>query len=85
MFGLFQSTPQYAGKGQPAVSASGGGFLGGLFSLSTTPQYAKAPSMIASSSPVDTYDPTSGCDAMAFQPSCSVPLPIAIVVQRPEQ
>lgn len=84
MFGLFQSTPQYAGKGQPGVSASGGGFLGGLFSLSATPQY-QAPSAIASNSPVDTYDPTSGCDAMALQPSCSVPLPIAIVVQRPEQ
>ena len=85
MFGLFQSTPQYAGKGQPAMSASGGGFLGGLFALSTTPQYASAPSAIASSSPVDSYDPANGCDAMALQPSCSVPLPIAIVVQRPEQ
>jgi hypothetical protein len=92
MFGLFQDTPQYAGKGRPSMTTSTGGlfgFLGGLFGGSTTPTYAKAPDSSsgasASTAPTQAMDPGVGCDAMIAEPACTVPLPIAIVVQRPEQ
>lgn len=47
MFGLFQSTPQYAGDAQPAANSSDGclGFLSGVFGLFAfpgTPTYATA-------------------------------------------
>jgi hypothetical protein len=91
MFGLFQDTPHYAGKGQPSTNASTGGalgFLGGLFAFSSTPTYAKAPDpssgASASSAPAQAMDPGALCDAVIAEPACSVPLPIAIVVQRPE-
>lgn len=87
MFGLFQNTPQYQGQGKARTSTAGSaGFLGGLFGLSTTPTYAKAPDLSTSAGmPAQAIDLGAGYDAVIAQPACSVPLPIAIVVQRPEQ
>ena len=87
MFGLFPSAPQYQGQGNARVSTGDGfGFLGGLFALSNTPTYAKAPiQSTGAGMPAQSIDVGAGCDAVMVEPACSVPLPIAIVVQRPEQ
>lgn len=87
MFGLFQDTPKYQGQGDAGTPTGGGfGFLGGLFALSTTPTYAKAPTQLTSAGmSAQAIDLGAGYNAVIAEPSCSVPLPIAIVVQRPEQ
>ncbi len=87
MFGLFPNAPQYQGQGNAGTSTGAGfGFLGGLFARSTTPTYAKAPTLSTGAGmPAQAIDVGAGCDAVMVEPACSVPLPIAIVVQRPEQ
>jgi hypothetical protein len=87
MFGLFPNVPAYKGQGNAATSSGRGfGLLGGSFALSTTPAYATAPSLSTNTGmPVQAIDLGGGCDAVIAEPACSVPLPIAIVVQRPAQ
>jgi len=87
MFGLFPNTPTYTGQGNAFTSNGGGsGFLGGLFGLSTAPMYAAAPSLSTSTGmPAQAIDLGDGCGAVIAAPACTVPMPIAIVVQRPAQ
>lgn len=101
MFGLFHSTPQYAGEGQPAANSSNGalGFLSGLFAFPGTPTYAtasRAPSQGtgAMPAPEPTTEPAINEPVLAInepveqvspQPVCTVPLPFAIVVERSPQ
>jgi hypothetical protein len=92
MFGLFQNTPPYAGDGQPTSNSSQGafGFLNGLFGFPATPKYATAerePSSMTGAgailAAVPTTDPQA-CEQVMAQPACSVPLPVAILIQRSE-
>jgi hypothetical protein len=88
MFGLFQDAPTYQAQPNRMRASSGGGFgfLGGLFALSTTPTYATAPSLSTSTGmPAQAIDLGGGCRAVIAEPACTVPMPIAIVVQRPAQ
>ena len=90
MFGLFQNTPQYAGSAQPIANSNGGalGFLQGLIAFPVTPKYATAasePSTVTGA----VFAPGASSDAatseqVTAQPACSVPLPVAIVIQRSE-
>lgn len=87
MFGLFQNTPPYAGDGQPTSNSSQGafGFLNALFGFPVTPKYAIAEASSVTGAGgilAPTPDP-QGCEQVA-QPACSVPLPVAIVIQRSE-
>lgn len=94
MFGLFQSTPQYVGNGQPTASRNGGalGFLSGLLAFPTTPPYATARSeQVTTAAPAAapaTTEPTMSepvaSEQATAQPDCRVPLPVAIVIQRSE-
>ena len=90
MFGLFQdTTPAYAGEGQPNAyngNRGGGGLLGGLFSLSSTPKYASASANTAQTSPPVALPSQGECagsgEQLPAQTECRVPLPCAIVIQR---
>jgi len=87
MFGLFQdTTPAYAGEGQPNAyngNRGGRGLLGGLFSLSSTPQYATASAETAqTSAPPSTGECTGSSEQLPAQSECRVPLPCAVVIQR---
>ena len=88
MFGLFPNAPAYQGQPNRRTASSGGGFgfLGGLFALSSTPTYATAPIRSTSTGmPAQAIDLGDGCGAVIAEPACTVPMPIAIGVQRPAQ
>ncbi len=91
MFGLFENnTPAYAGKGQPTARSDGQGAFGFLTNLlaPATPTYqtANPDGTIGANAPMAAseiaIDPMATEPALA--PDCRVPLPIAILIQRPE-
>lgn len=88
MFGLFQNTPPYAGDGQPTSNSSQGafGFLTALFGFPVTPKYAAAePSSVTGAGGIFAPAPDpQACEQVIAQPACSVPLPLAILIQRSE-
>lgn len=91
MFGLFQNTtPAYAGPGQPTANSNGQGAFGFLTNLlaPATPTYqtARPDGTLGANAPVAASEVTSASMATepALQPDCRVPLPIAILIQRPE-
>lgn len=82
MLGIFQSTPAYAGDGQPSSSNGGGafGWLTGLFAFPGTPSYqAATPKAPTPSSPPTEQTPTDGGACAS-----SSAIPMAIVIQRAE-
>nr|MBA3458560.1 hypothetical protein [Deltaproteobacteria bacterium] len=89
MFGLFtNTTPAYAGRGQPTASNQSQGAFGFLTSLlaPATPTYqtARPDGATGALAPVAPSEPTTEAMATepAIQPDCRVPLPFAIVIQR---
>ena len=91
MFGLFENTtPVYAGSGQPTASSAGQGAFGFLTNLlaPATPAYqtARPDGAMGANAPMVASEVTSESMATepAFEPDCRVPLPFAIVIQRPE-
>lgn len=88
MFGLFQNTPPYAGDGQPTSNSSQGAFglLSGSFGFPVTPTYAAAEtsSVTGAGGILAPAPDPQACEQVTAQPACSVPLPVAIVIQRSE-
>jgi hypothetical protein len=94
MFGLFENmTPQYTGYGQPTAISTGGGAFGFLTGLlaTATPNYQVARAELSANTPTTTVVPLAEptpCQSapveQVAQSECHVPLPIAIVIHRPE-
>ncbi|MBA3458424.1 MAG: hypothetical protein H0T46_00565 [Deltaproteobacteria bacterium] len=91
MFGLFQNTtPAYAGSGQPTARCEAQGAFGFLTNLlaPATPTYqtARPDGTAGAKAPAAASEATSVpmVTEPALQPDCRVPLPIAILIQRPE-
>jgi hypothetical protein len=82
MFGIFQSTPPYAGDGQPSPGGRNGafGWLTGLFAFPGTPSYL--PATQKAPAPGAPSDQAPSAEAMCTSPTSSVP--VAIVIQRAE-